>query len=350
MVRSPNRRQVLVEFGSTLGAATLAGCVSFGRNSPNPQLTSLQGWPPEDGNKELEFWSWQNHWGNQAIAFRHAGDLESIDRETVPGAEQARRLDDGESVDVVHITPRHFDRARTKGLLQPIPVKQLPAWPESRELNALNHAHDVTFYQDEEEFYGAPQTPMYHGLAYHSRRITDEPDSWSLLWDDAYEGELAMPADPVLACQTAALYTGQNPNNPDDVADIAAALEQQQPLLDSYWTDWLDCWRQFGDGELVGAVLPKPRFCLCSEDETPVKRTAPSEGVMYGYSTLAVPKTATNPWRGLEFVNWGLGFKTGTNTLWHPDEWTLYHDRALEDRVRSKYVEIAADLGIGPEA
>lgn len=342
---TPNRRQVVV----ALGGAACAGCLGSESATPDPKLTALQEWPPEEGSDELEFWSWQTHWGNQAIAFQHAADLASIDRETVPGVGQVDRLDDGESVDVVHVTPRHFDRARTEGLLQPIPVERLPEWTAATDLNAPFHAHDLEFYRDDGAFYGAPQTPMFHGLAYHSRRVSTEPDSWAFLWDEAHAGELAMPADPVLACQIAALYTGQDPNDPDDFADVAAALEQQRPLLDSYWTEWLNCWRRFGDGELVGAVLPKPRFCLCSEDETPIVRTAPSEGVMYGYTTFAVPKSAANPWRGLEFVNWGLGFKTGTNALWHPDEWTLYHSRALEDRVRSKYVGIASDLGIEPE-
>lgn len=331
------RRRVLRGAAGLAGTATLAGCLARGETD----LTSLEQWPPERGDDELSFWTWQEYWGNQARAFEHVDDLDTVRQTNLPSADQFDRLNDGADVDVLHVEPRHFGRALENNLLQPIPAEQLPAWSGGEDL----HAHD-DYYRRDGEYYGFPQTPMYQGLAYHTEFV-DQPDSWSILWDDKFAGRIAMPADPVLAGQIAALYTGQDPHDPDDVDDVEAALEQQRPLIHSYWTDWMNSWRRFGAGELVASVLPSPRMCLCSQDGTPIRRAQPDEGVLYGWSTLAVPQSAANPWTALRFINWAVSYKTGGSLVWKPEEWTLYHDRPLEESVETAYREIADRAGVG---
>lgn len=339
MTPRTTRRQVLRGMAGLAGTAGLAGCLARGETD----LMSLEQWPPERGGDELSFWTWQEYWGNQARAFKYVDDLDAIEQDNVPSADQFARLMDGAEVDVFHVESRHFGRALENDLLQPIPVEQMPAWTDRAE---HLHAHDYDYYRQDGEYYGLPQTPMYQGIAYHNEHLT-EPDSWSILWDDDLAGRIAMPADPVLAGQIAALYTNQDPHDPDDMDDVEAALEQQQPLVDSYWTDWMESWRRFGSNELAAGVLPSPRMCLCSQDGTPIRRAEPDEGVLYGWSTLAVPTSAENPWTALRFLDWAAKYKTGGGPVWTPEEWTLHHDRPLDESVDAAYREIANRVGVG---
>ena len=336
-------RTRLARRGFLCGAAGVAGAASAGCLSRRgPDLTTLDEWPPARHADALSFWTWQEYWGNQARAFEFVGDLESVEQGNLGSREQFGRLRDGGVVDVVHIASRYFGRSRDSGLLQSLPVTEMPAWSRREE----PAAHGFDYYRRDGAYYGLPQTPMIDALAYHSE-LVEEPDSWAILWDEAHAGRITMPADPVLACQIAALYTGQDPNDPDDVDDVEAALARQRPLLAGYWTDWMTTWRRFGAGDLVASVLPSPRMCLCSQDGTPVRRVAPTEGVLYGYSTLAIPDRARHPWTALEFVDWAATYKTGGRLMWTPEEWTLYHARPLDEAVRERYREAAARVGVG---
>ena len=324
----------------TASTASLAGCVAGGRS---PEAIDLDEWPPPERGDRLEFWSWEPYWGNQARAFKHVGDLESITRRMVPEHEQYRLLAGGETPDVLHFTSKQFERAIEEGLVQPLPVDLLPSWPIEDDL----HVHGMDFYERDGEYYGIPQTPMIQSLAYN-RHEFDEPDTWGLLWDDSLEGRISMPAEPTLAGQIAALYTGQDPNDPDDLDGVAEALAVQRPLLATYWEEWHDCWTMFNNDELLAAVLPYTPMCLCSHDESPVRRTAPREGVLYSQVAFAIPEGAANPHGALEFIDWGADFKTGTELTWDADRWTLHHNRALDTEVRESYESIADEIGIVP--
>ncbi len=303
----------------------------------------LDEWPPPDRDNHLEFWTWEHYWGNQARAFQHVGDLESIAPKTVPEYEQYRRLSDGEAPDVVHFTSKQFDRAVSNGLLEPIPVERLPSWPPENDLRV----HDTSFYERDGNYYGLPQTPLAYALAYN-RYEYDEPDTWALLWDESLEGRISMPAEPVLSGQIAAIYAGEDPSDPSDFGAIRDALAAQQPLLANYWEDWHDCWTEFENGDLLAGALPYTPMCLCSHDESPVRRTAPEEGVLYSLNTFSIPRGAENPYSALEFIDWGREFKTGTELTWNANDWTLHHAEALDSDVRDTYESIGQELGIEP--
>lgn len=323
---------------ATGGLAGLAGCLVSGDTN---DAASLDGWPPPETDGSLTFWTWQHFWGNQSIAYQHVRDLDEITRETVPAPEQYRRLEDGDVPDVVHCRSAQFERAVDDGLLQPLPADVHPQWPPDGRLRS----HDETYYQRDGDVYGIPQTPLAFSLAYNPERL-DEPTSWDLLWDESLEGRIAMPSDPVLAGQIAALRLGQDPLAPDDVDAIRAALVEQEPLVADRWTDWLDCWRSFDDGEILAAVLPNPRMCLCSQDGVPIRMAAPEEGVLYSQNTLAIPAGAENTNAALAFLDWGADFKTGTERMWEADEWELYHRGAVDDDRSEQYRSAAADAGI----
>lgn len=325
-----------------MGATGVSGVVGWlARGQRNRSAVSLDEWPPSSSSNELRYWSWQHYWRSQAEAFQYDAELDSIESETVSVAEQYARLADGEAPDVVTLPSRQFERAVDEELLAPLPGDVVPFWPPTEQL----YDHDDSFYVRDGEVYGVPQTPMTYALAYH-REILDRPSSWDLLWDESLSGHISMPADPILSAQIAALYTGQDPNDPDDPEAIREALVAQEPLVRSYWTDWNDCWRAFRDASVQAAVLPNPRMCLCSQDGTPIVEVAPEAGVLYSQNSFAVPRGAENPYTALEFIDWGLEFKTGTDAMWRPTEWTRHPHRALDTSTRESYLDAASAVGL----
>jgi len=328
------RRKALTAAGTT-AATAIAGCLAGGSSQ---NLVELEEWPPSRQADELEFWTWQRYWGDQALAFKHSEDLEELDRIVVPAYQQIERLRDGESPDVVHILSRQFSNAMEEDLLQPLPTDVMPAWPPDNELRT----QDLSFYERDGQYYGYPQTPVAMGLAFH-HDVMDEATSWSVLWDEEYAGRIAMPADPVLLGQIGALYTGQDPFDPEDPDAIREALLEQEPLVDEYWEFWLHAWRKFGRDGLDAGVLPHPQMCLCSQDYTPVKYGHP-EALVYAQSTLAIPADTENPYLAAEFTNYAGTLKVGTEMGWNADEWNLLGDRPVSDTALDSYRSIAEEL------
>lgn len=318
----------------------LAGCVT---NRTTPAVIDIDEWPPPTQSDSLRFWTWQQYWGAQARAFKHKADLEEVTHQTISSREQAASLDDHQP-DVVHLRSRHFGAARDAGNLQPLPTDLMPSWPpqESFRVSALE------YYSKDGEYVGIPQTPVAISMAYHSEKV-EAPSSWERLWDEALKGQIAMPRDPILLGQIGALYTGQDPHSPSDFGRIRTALETQQSLVGMYWSDWQSAWHRFGLGDLTVGVLPQPRLCLCSQDGSPIRYAVPREGVLYGYSTLAIPETARNPHVGLKFIDWAADFKTGTETMWNADEWQLYHARPVDEETWSRFEQLGNRLRISEE-
>lgn len=191
---------------------------------------------------------------------------------------------------------------------------------------------------------GYPQTPVAFSLGYHSD-LVERPTSWGALWDESFSGLVGMPRDPVLSGQIAALYTGQDPTDPNDIDAVTQALADLAPQVREYWDDWRDCWHAFEHDEYRVAVLPRPRMCLCSQDYNPVTYVAPEEGVPYGQSTLAITADAAHPAAAASFIDWASDFKTGTETAWDADEWTKHFTRPLGDDLRETYRSAAERAG-----
>lgn len=316
-------------------AGGLGGCLDgFGTDgSARRDLAGVSEWPPADRGDALHLTTWHHFWSAWARPhFEREYDLAET-RSTVYGSasEWYGPLREGEAVaDVVHTTTRWAERAIADDLLAPLPTDAMPAWEDTRD----RWDHDR--YRDGGAVHAVVQAPMLYPLGYHVDLRHDPPTSWDALWDDAHAGEIVMPADGVLAGQVAALYTGQDPVHPDDLAAVEAALDRQQPLVGGYWEDLGGIWRRFRKGEAAVAPVLHSRLCLCAQDGAPFAWTVPGEGAVRTDSIFAVPRTAPNPRNGLLFADWAAGSKLGGDLTWD-DGWTLHRAGRLPDEVRERY-------------
>ena len=80
--------------------------------------------------------------------------------------------------------------------------------------------------------------------------FTPTPTSWSVLWDPANKGKVAFFDDPTTAIMTAALYLGEDPQNPD-LAKVRKALLDLKKNVKLFWSSGDDWNKAYITGEIT---------------------------------------------------------------------------------------------------
>lgn len=212
--------------------------------------------------------------------------------------------------------------------------------------------------------WGIPYDVGIFPLTYNKDEFSSTPNRWDLLWNSDYKGRITMQDSAVNSCQLAALYTGQDPLDPDDFQDIEEALKQQKPLVKAYWGTFERGMRLFVDDAVdVGQLTVGRTVQAAVENGANVDYTVPKSGAMTYFDEFTIPKNAKNvatshAWIDRYLQNGGPLFtklekyRATTQNLdanlpkklsgWYewPDNWKLKTQELLEDRVREKYDSI----------
>jgi spermidine/putrescine transport system substrate-binding protein len=309
-----NRRRLLELSGIAL--ASTAGCVGGGSGGGSGDfepmdMTANQFQNPSEVNYESEFnlWDWYN--GAAAWAVEELpnsfGNLESVNHSSYSAAsEWYGRLESGShQMDIVGGKTEFTRNAIDNDYLAPLPVSEMPNW---------EHVDDDTkdFFNEylsdnEGNVYAVPQTRgMGPTIGYNSDVFDEPPSSWDVLWDDEYEGRITMPNTALEVGMIGALYTGQDPFDPDDYDDIAEALIQQKPLNSTYWEEFAGAERMFTNksvdlGACTRGLLFDARF---SNDAPHIEYTVPDEGAFVFSNHYIVPSDAPHPQISTLYANW----------------------------------------------
>lgn len=131
------------------------------------------------------------------------------------------------------------------------------------------------------------------------------PDSYAVLADPAYKGRVAMDDDAIINVGVGALMSGQDINDPKDLAAVTAALKSIKPNVKLLWSTE-DQWnKSFAAKEFdlslfwSGGSVRSKRV-----SKLPVQFVVPKEGGVGWVDGLGVPASAPNPEGALAFVNW----------------------------------------------
>ena len=356
---SLNRRRFLQGAAAT-GAAAAAGCLG-GDDGGDRVPMDVTEWPPEDLESNLNLWNWYDDWAEYAIdSFGDEFDVDvSNSGYSSPDQWYSQLQSDNDEIDNIAAQTNWVERSITNDFLHEIPVDIMPAWE-----NISDRIKEASSYQQDGSTYAVPESLVLYPLTYNDEYFDSAPDSWDVLWDDEHEGDLCMWDNSTVSCQIAALYTGQDPIQPDDYDEIEEVLIQQKPLLQTYWGDYQQGMSLFVNEDVVAGPLTMGRtYTARFQEDAPVHYTAPQEGAMYTSDLFVIPKGAPNPIASLQFTNWAsetenaaqlfetMGYQPAVDisdelseedaefTNW-PDEWDLVFSETLSDEVRSRYDEI----------
>ncbi|MBO5857924.1 MAG: spermidine/putrescine ABC transporter substrate-binding protein [Clostridia bacterium] len=161
-------------------------------------------------------------------------------------------------------------------------------------------------FYDPQNKYSVPYTVGMVGLIYNTTMVDEEVDSWSILWDEKYKGEILMFNNPRDAFGIAQFLLGQSVNTHDtkDWDKAIELLKEQRPLVSSYVMD--EVYNKMEGGEAAFAPYYAGDYLTMADVNPDLAFVYPKEGVNYFVDAMCIPKTAENKEAAELYINFML--------------------------------------------
>ncbi len=196
------------------------------------------------------------------------------------------------------IIPSDYMIARMirEGLVQKLDLSQIPAL-SNIDPDYMNAAFDPTGE------YSVPYTWGTVGIIYNTTKITEPVDSWEILWDEKYKGDILMFSNPRDALMIAEKKLGYSMNTSDE-NEIRAAFEElkaQKPLVQSYVMD--EIFDKMGSGEAAVAPYYAGDAITMIDDNPDLAFVSPKEGTNTFIDSICIPADAANVQAAHMYIN-----------------------------------------------
>ncbi|ADD03704.1 ABC-type transport system periplasmic substrate-binding protein (probable substrate spermidine/putrescine) [Natrialba magadii ATCC 43099] len=298
-----HRRNIL-KGAAGVGLASLAGCLGGdnGGVDTRPIEIDFDDWPPEEYGDSLHAWNWYaewNEWGAEAFAEEY--DLNNFETEAYSTpADWFTNIEanpEGHDIDNVGLSTNWIHEANEQDMLEPIPVDEMP---NVDVIDDYFDLHREEFWSDEGVggVYGVPHSIVLGPVVvYNTNEIEDPTESIEILWDEEYADEMSIFAHQAgFFCELGALYTGQDPNDPDDFEEIQEVLEQQRDLVFNYGDEHETQMQLLMSGDAaIGTHTDGRAFRAMYDHDGDVDWFIPEEGSVISPNELAIPKHAPHP-------------------------------------------------------
>ena len=184
-----------------------------------------------------------------------------------------------------------------EGLLQPLDKSKLP-----------NLANQSPLFMDQSfdpgNQYSIPYLWGTTGVAYNKKKLGFEPDSWKVMFDPKHASRILM-LDDMRECFAAALSLlgrSHNETDPAKIAEAAALLKQQKPIVQTYNSSDFANLLAAGDVDLAHGY--NGEFARVIAENPDLGYMIPKEGGTKWMDNLAIPKTARNVEAAHLFLNY----------------------------------------------
>jgi len=202
----------------------------------------------------------------------------------------------GVSYDVIIPSDYMIERMIKEGMLQKLDFNNIP--------NYSYIADDYkNLYFDENNEYSVPYTGGMVGLIYNTTMVSETPDSWSIMWDEKYSGQILTFNNSRDAFGVAQYLLGQSVNttNPDDWRAAADKLIEQKPLIQSYVMD--EVFIKMEDGEAAIAPYYGGDYLTMADVNPDLAFVYPKEGTNIFVDSMCIPANAKNKAAAELFIN-----------------------------------------------
>ena len=161
-------------------------------------------------------------------------------------------------------------------------------------------------YYDPENKFSVPYTVGMVGLIYNTTMVEGEPDSWGVLWDERYKGNILMFNNPRDAFGIAQFYLGQSVNTKsiEDWNKAIDALKAQNHLVSSYVMD--EVFNKMERGDAALAPYYAGDFLTMYDVNPDLDFVYPKEGVNFFVDAMCIPKNAQNKEAAELYINFML--------------------------------------------
>ncbi len=202
----------------------------------------------------------------------------------------------GTSYDVAFPSDYMIERMINEGLLAEINKENIPNMKHIGE-EYLN----LDF--DPDNKYSVPYMWGTFGIIYNKTMVDDVVDSWDILWNEKYEGQILMLDSQRDSIGVSLKRLGYSLNSKDlkELEEAKEELIKQKPLVYAYVGD--DVKQLMVAEEAALAVVWSGDAVAMIRDNENLEYVYPKEGTNIWFDNIVIPKNAKNKELAEEFIN-----------------------------------------------
>lgn len=193
----------------------------------------------------------------------------------------------GANYDIVIPSDYMIERMINEDLLEKINFDNIPNYK-----NIMDKYKNLYFDPNNE--YSVPYNVGMVGLVYNTKMVKETPESWSIMWDEKYKGQILMFNNSRDAFGIAQFLLGidLNTNDPADWEKAYEKLKEQKPLVQSYVMD--DVFNKMEGGEAAIAAYYAGDCISMAENNPDLAFVYPKEGTNIFADSICIPKGCQN--------------------------------------------------------
>ena len=199
--------------------------------------------------------------------------------------------------DIIIPSDYMISRMAENGMLEKLNYANIPNFEKYIDENFKNPDYDAN------QEYSVPYTWGTVGLVYNSKYITEEIDSWDVLWDEKYSGKILMFSNSrdAFAIALRRLGYSMNTENPDELREAAESLKEQKDVVQAYVMDQV--FDKMTEENAWVAPYYAGDYITMSETNADLKFVFPKEGFNQFVDSMCIPKGCVNQEAAEMFIN-----------------------------------------------
>ena len=201
----------------------------------------------------------------------------------------AKLAQDTSAYDVVCPSDYMIQKLRENDMIQPLNFDHIP---NSKNIGQQYFETSKSF--DPENKYSIPYCWGTVGILYNKTLVDDVVDSWDILWNEKYSGQILMQ-DSVRDAYMVALIKNGYSQNSKDPAEIQKATEDliaQKPLVQAYVIDQVRD-KMIGDEAALGVIYSGEAIYTARENPN-LEYVVPKEGTNVWIDSWVITKGSKN--------------------------------------------------------
>jgi len=203
----------------------------------------------------------------------------------------------GTQYDVIFPSDYMLEKMAKEDLLEKIDLTKIPNFEHIGE-DFKNPKYDLN------NDYSVPYTWGTVGIMYNTEMVDETVDSWDILWDEKYAGQILMydsQRDSMMVALKKLGYS-MNTKNIDELNQARDLLIEQKPIVLAYAGD--DGKGMIEQGEAAMFVTYSGDAMEIIDSYDHIEYALPKEGTNIWYDCLAIPKNSENIEAAHEFINY----------------------------------------------
>jgi spermidine/putrescine transport system substrate-binding protein len=201
--------------------------------------------------------------------------------------------------DLVFPSDYMVEKMKNEDLLQKVDFKNIPNF-KYIEKGFINPIYDKS------NEYSVPYMWGTFGILYNAKMVEESVDSWDILWNPKYKGNIMMfdSVRDTMGIALKKLGYSINSTNPKEVNEAKELLIEQKDLVMAYVNDEGKD-RLLGEEVAMGIIYSGDAVTLMEENQN-LRYAIPEEGTNKWVDAMCIPSTAQNKKEAEMFMNFLL--------------------------------------------